>query len=104
MISMSTPFSASTIRVRWLCGSSGAENRVMIERRDKGVSPPAPPIRGGTDRSVHVLPIFPLEQPGEARQDQQEEYHPDAHGASLYLCRLAGVVQEVDRVAHEGVE
>src|SRR5579862_168933 len=34
MISMSTPFSASTMRVRWLWGSSGAENSVMMERRD----------------------------------------------------------------------
>jgi hypothetical protein len=32
-MSISTAFSASTIRVRWLCGSSGAEKSVMIERR-----------------------------------------------------------------------
>jgi hypothetical protein len=32
-MSMLMPFSASTIRVRWLHGSLGAENSVMMDRR-----------------------------------------------------------------------
>src|SRR6185312_1260229 len=114
MMSISTPFSASTMRLRWLCGSSGAENSVMTERRDMDHLPcqrrmqrlnsNARLDRSVPVRSMHVFPVFPLEHPGKARQNQQEQYDPDTEPLALDLRRLADVVEEIDSITHATVE
>src|SRR5580658_5674574 len=96
MMSMPIPFSASTMRVRWLHRSLGAENRVMMDRRlDKGLTP-YPHVPGWP--SVDVLPVLPLEQVSQRGKGQQEQYHPDAQGAALNLARVTDVVQEIDQI------
>src|SRR5690606_23313063 len=87
-ISISTSFSARTIRVRWLATSSGAENSVITS--------------GGT--SMHVLPVFAFQEPREPGEYQQEQDHPHAQVAAFGLRRITDVVEEVHRVAHEAVE
>src|SRR6202142_3759931 len=104
MISISTPFSASTIRVLWLLGSSGEENRVMIERRldtewlSLGGSRPGAPVR-----SAHHFPVLFLQQPDEYREHRHEQHDPDSLCVPLNLRRLARVVEEIYDIAHEPV-
>src|SRR5690606_1201069 len=87
-ISISTSFSARTMRVRWLATSSGAENRVITS----GVT------------SMDVLPVFLLQHPRKPCEHQQEQDHPDAQMAPLRLRGVSRVVEEIHRVAHEAVE
>src|SRR5580698_10675967 len=96
MMSMPIPFSASTMRVRWLQRSFGAENRVMMDRRlDKGLTP-RPPARRVT--SVDVLPVLALQQVSQRREGQQEQYHLDAQGTAVNLGRFADIIQEIHDV------
>src|SRR5688572_33091479 len=53
--------------------------------------------------SADVLPIFFLEQIGDAGEHQQEQHHPDTETLTLGLCRIAYVLKKVDRVAHHVV-
>src|SRR5262249_23996972 len=109
-MSMLMPFSASTIRVRWLHGSAGAENSVMMDRRlDKCPAPAArvvaTPARHPrpSPRSVHVLPVLPLHQPREPGEDEQKQHHPHAQRTPRGLRRFADVIEKVDGVAHEAL-
>src|ERR1700738_168218 len=61
--------------------------------------PPAPKCA----RSVHVLPILALHEPGEPGEHQQKQHHPYAECAARRLRRFADVVEEVHRIAHEAV-
>jgi hypothetical protein len=55
-MSMLIPFSASTMRVRWLHGSLGAEKSVMMDRLlDKIPLPRLQPLRAIEARARHAL-------------------------------------------------
>src|SRR5579883_809821 len=104
-------FSASTIRVRWLHGSRGAENSVMMERlldtiplpRSSHLSFPLT-LAGPWPSLLDVLPEFALEEPGQPGKDQQKEDHPDAHRVPHGPLRVTDIIQEVHHIVHELVE
>src|SRR5262245_17697025 len=104
-MSMLMPFSANTIRVRWLHGSFGAEKSVMMDRLLGRIfrSGAAALAFAASSPSVHVFPVFVLEQPGEPREDEQEQHDPNAEGAARNLRRFTCVVEEVHRIADEGL-
>src|SRR5271170_5969518 len=104
MTSISMPFSASTIRTRWLCGSSGAENKVMIDRR-LAIIPGSQwrSLSGCRHVSVHVFPVFLLQQQRHPGKGQQKQHYPDTHAAPGYLGRLTGIVEEVHSITNEEV-
>src|ERR1700730_11465343 len=54
-------------------------------------------------RSVHVLPILALHEPGEPGEHQQKQHYPYAKCAARRLRRFADVVEEIHRIAHEAV-
>src|SRR5690606_17601193 len=103
-------------RTRWHRTSSTEENRVSALRMRKLVAiignlrrpvPPAalaPPTPCGrsprSPPSMHVAPVFLLEQPGEEREERQEQHDPDAEGLALEHGRLAGILEESGDVAH----
>src|SRR5438876_3477446 len=64
-----------------------------------GGAPRPAPRRG----SVDILPVLAFHQPGEPAEHQQKQHHPYAESAARRLRRLADVVEEVHRVAHEAV-
>src|SRR5690242_9676797 len=107
-MSMLMPFSASTIRVRWLHGSLGAEKSVMMDRLlDKFPLPPVttrrwdlPAPRGP---SMDVFPVFLLQKHREPRERDQEQHHEHAVVAALDLRRLTRVVEEVHGITNEPV-
>ena len=108
-ISISMPFSASTMRVRWLAGSSGAENSVMMDRRlDNQMSTPL--IRGAARRAGGTraklngrLSSIPSSASTQTSEHEQEQHDPDADATPLHLRGLAHVVEEVHGIAHETV-
>src|SRR5882762_10027148 len=54
-------------------------------------------------RSVHVLPILALHEPGEPGEHQQKQHDPYAKCAARRLRRFADVVEEINSIAHEAV-
>src|SRR3546814_2634652 len=70
--------------------------------RAGGTGPPGPKPGGNrTQRPaghlqvlLHVAPVFLLQQPGEEREERQEQDHPDAKALALERGRFAGVLQE----------
>src|SRR6185437_10861412 len=109
---MAMLFSASTIRVRWLHGSPGAENSVMMERLLDTIPLPrlsyqpsfSPYSTGSAALLLDVLPEFTLQEPRQPGEDQQEEHHPDPHCMAHCLLRVADIIQEVHQVVHELIE
>src|SRR5262245_18984264 len=55
-------------------------------------------------RSLHILPVLPLEEVREQEEHEQESEDAEAEVATLELHRLGDVVEEIDRVAYERVE
>src|SRR6185312_2656721 len=99
-MSMLMPFSASTMRVRWLHGSLGAEKSVMMDRLlDKMAALKAQSL----GRSMDVFPVFLLQKPREPGEDEQEQDDPHAERAALHLHGLADVVQEVHGITDERI-
>src|SRR5215213_9495047 len=104
MMSMLMPFSASTMRVRWLHGSLGAENSVMTDRLLDKISLPDIRSAHSTLRgSMHVFPVLLLQEPGEPGEQEKEQHNPYAERTPLHLRRLAHVIEEIDRVTDEAV-
>src|ERR1700734_4083710 len=97
-------FSASTIRVRWLHGSPGAENSVMMERLLDTIPLPRPThhpsfsayFTGSAAPLLDVLPKFALKEPRQPGEYQEEQHDPDAHGTAHGLLRVADIIQEID--------
>src|SRR3546814_11083252 len=54
---------------------------------------------GHLQELLHVAPVFLLQQPGEEREERQEQDHPDAKALALEPGRFAGVLQESGNVA-----
>src|SRR5882672_9595834 len=106
-MSMLMPFSASTMRVRWLHGSLGAEKSVMMDRLlDKFPLPQIAMAREGPAPcrpSMDVFPVFLLQQHREPRERDQEQHHEHAQVAALNLRRLTRVVEEVHGITNERV-
>src|SRR3546814_10179371 len=80
--------------------------------RAGGTGPPGPKPGGNrTQRPaghlqelLHVAPVFLLQQPGEEREERQEQDHPDAKALALERGRFAGVLQDSGNVADGLVE
>src|SRR5688572_8358993 len=89
-------FSASTMRVRWLHGSSALEKRVITAVRCW-----VDVRRGG---SLHVFPVLLFEEIGEEEKDQQEGQYSQSNATPFQLHRFPDVVEEVHSIAHELVE
>src|SRR5688572_15207 len=110
-MSMLMPFSASTMRVRWLHGSLGAEKSVMMDRLLDKFPLPQYQRRRTLRRhrptrprpSMDVFPVFLLQQHREPRERDEEEHHPYAEGSPLRLVRLADVVEEVHGITNERI-
>src|SRR5262245_56519223 len=105
-MSMLMPFSASTMRVRWLHGSLGAEKSVMMDRLLDKFPLPQYQRRRTLRRhgpSMDVFPIFLLQQHREPRERDEEEHYPDTEGPPLRLIRLAHVVEEVHGITNERI-
>src|SRR5690606_28306065 len=95
-----TPLAAITKRTRWQSTSSAEENsvRALRMRGLAAIIEPSPatgfrqpqrrrlPLAGGRPvsfPSVHVPPVFLLQQPGEEREQGQEQHHPHADALAL---------------------
>src|SRR5918995_2787715 len=88
-------FSARTMRVRWLHGSSALEKRVITAVRCWG------DVRRA---SLHVFPVLLFEEIGEEEKDQQEGQYSQSNATPFQLHRFPDVVEEVHSIAHELVE
>src|SRR5690606_3139112 len=99
------PFSASTSRTRWLCGSVGLEKRVITERRLVMTAMLLSPGRNDRCRpgavarlpgrpSMNVLPELAFQEIREQEEHKQEPQHADAQRLPFKFHRLADILQE----------
>src|SRR5215510_5893521 len=88
-------FSARTMRVRWLHGSSALEKRVITAVRSWETCARA---------SLHVFPVLLLEEIGEEEKDRQEGQYSQSNATPFQLHWFPDVVEEVHSIAHELVE
>src|SRR6185436_6357548 len=88
-------FSARTMRVRWLHGSSALEKRVITAVRCWQTCARA---------SLHVFPVLLFEEIGEEEKDQKEGQYSQSNATPFQLHRFPDVVEEVHSIAHELVE
>src|SRR5262245_21788842 len=87
-------FSARTMRVRWLHGSSALENSVIT----------AVVYWGRALRALlHVLAVLLLEEIGEEEKHQQERQHSETNATPFQLHGFPDVSEEVHSIAHEVV-
>src|SRR5688572_32929076 len=86
-------FSARTMRVRWLHGSSALEKSVITAVRCWGDV-----RRGG---SLHVFPVLLFEEIGEEEKDQQEGQYSQSNATPFQLHRFPDVIEEVHSIANE---
>src|SRR5690606_36208607 len=103
MVSTWMLFSASTILVRWLQGSSAREKSVITVVRSRQCRTDGRwrASRWPRGALLHVLPELLLQEIGEQEEDYQECQHAHAQIAAFELHRLGDVVEEIDRVANE---
>src|SRR5690606_40891785 len=87
---------AQTRRHHWPSPTTGTAGRTGAAHPVRAVATVSP--------SMHVAPVFLLEQPGEEREEGQEQHDPDAEGLALEHGWLAGVLEESGDVAHGLVE
>jgi len=52
---------------------------------------------------VDVFPIFPVEQPGEDKENHQEQQNIGANALTICLKRLGGIGQEIDQVIYRAI-
>src|SRR5262245_38207010 len=88
-------FSARTMRVRWLHGSSALEKSVITAMHSWETCAGA---------SLHVFPVLLFEEIGEEEKHQQEGQYSQANATPFQLHRFPDVVEEVHSIAHELVE
>src|SRR5678815_279851 len=87
-------FSARTMRVRWLHGSSALEKSVITAVFCWGTCARA---------LLHVLPVLLLEEIGEEEKDQQERQYSETNATPFQLHGFPDVGEEVHSIAHEVV-
>ena len=54
--------------------------------------------------SVHVFPVFAVEQPGKYEEDDKKQEHISADAQPICLVGLRGVGQEVHEVIHRAIK
>src|ERR1043165_477528 len=85
-------FSARTMRVRWLHGSSALEKSVITAVNCWGR------VRGAL---LHVLPVLLFEEIGEEEEDQQERQYSKSNATPFQLHGFPDIHEEVHSIAHE---